>query len=59
MVDRLDDIEVVLDHDNGVAGIDQTLQDLEQLPYVLEMEPCRRLVEDLESPPGRPPTQLG
>src|SRR5947209_19881994 len=47
-VGLLDHIEVVLDHDHGVATVDETLQRLEQLLDVGAVETGRRLVEDLE-----------
>jgi hypothetical protein len=51
VVDRLDHVEVVFDHHHRVAGVDQTLQHLQQLADVLEVEPGGGLVEDVE---GRP-----
>jgi hypothetical protein len=38
----------VLDHDHRVAAVDEPLQRLEQLLDVREVEPRRRLVEDVE-----------
>ena len=58
-VGRLDDVEVVLDDEDRVAAVDQPVEDLEQLLDVGEVEPGRRLVEDVERPAGRPPRQLG
>ena len=58
-VGRLDDVEVVLDDEDRVAAVDQPMEDLEQLLDVGEVEPGRRLVEDVQGPPGRPPRQLG
>ena len=57
-VGRLDDVEVVLDHEHGVAGVDQPLQHHEQLAHVVEVQPGGRLVEDVERPPGAAPLQL-
>ena len=48
MVGGLDDVEVVLDDDHGVAGIDQALEHAEQPPDVLEVQAGGRLVEDVE-----------
>ena len=55
----LHDVEVVLDHDDGVAAVGQPLQDAEQVLDVREVEAGRRLVEDVERAAGRPPRQLG
>ena len=52
-VGLLDHVEVVLDHEHRVAGVDEPLQHLEQLLDVGEVEPGRRLVEDVERPAGR------
>ena len=52
-VGLLDHVEVVLDHDHRVAAVDEPLQRLEQLLDVREVEPRRRLVEDVERLPGR------
>src|SRR5512133_2016381 len=51
-VGLLDHIQIVLDHEHGVPGVDQSLQDVEQLLDVREVEPGRRLVEDVERLPG-------
>ena len=55
----LDDVEVVLDDDDGVALVDQPLQHLEQLADVLEVQTGRRLVEDVDGAAGGPLLQLG
>src|SRR5215813_10730614 len=39
----LDDLEIMLDDQHRVAGIDEGVQHLEQLSHILEMEPGRRL----------------
>jgi hypothetical protein len=49
----------VLDDDDRVAGLDEPVQDLEQLLDVGEVEAGRRLVEDVERLAGRAPRQLG
>src|SRR5262249_45023785 len=51
-VGALHDVEVVLDHDDGVARLDEALEDGEELLDVLEMQPRRRLVEDVEGASG-------
>ena len=58
-VGGLDDVEVVLDDEDGVALVDEPVEDLEELLDVGEVEPGRRLVEEVEGPAGRPPAQLG
>ena len=58
-VGGLDDVEVVLDHDDGVAAVDQPVQHVEQPLDVGEVQAGRRLVEDVERPPGRGLGQLG
>ncbi|MCH7897621.1 MAG: hypothetical protein IH782_12160, partial [candidate division NC10 bacterium] len=51
----LDHLEVMLDHHHGVAGIREAMEDLEELPNVVEVQPRRRLVEHIEGPAGPPP----
>ena len=58
-VGRLDDVEVVLDDDDRVAGLDEPVEHLEQLLDVGEVEAGRRLVEDVQGLAGRAPRQLG
>ena len=61
-VGTLDDFEIVLDHDDRVAAIDQALKNLKQHRDVIEMQTGRRFVEDEQatafvcggSRPGRP-----
>ena len=48
VVRRLDHIEVVLDQHHGVAGVDETVQRLEQPLDVGQMQTRRRLVEDVD-----------
>src|ERR1041385_5141815 len=58
-VGALDDVEVVLDDDDGVAGVDEALQDAEQVLDVVHVQARRRLVEDVERAPGAALGQLG
>ncbi len=58
VVGDLDDIQVVLDHNDGVAVLDQLLQHLQQLARILEVQAGRRLVEDVERLAGGPFRQL-
>ncbi len=54
----LDDFETVLDHQHRVALVDQLVQHFQELPHVFEMQARRRLVEDIQGPPGRAARQL-
>ena len=52
-VGRFDHVEVVLDHEQAMAGLQQLPERGEQLGDVIEMQAGRRLVEDVEdSVPG-------
>jgi len=44
-VGGLDDLEVVLDHHDGVALVAQAVQDVQQLLDVVEMQPGGGLVQ--------------
>src|SRR3546814_19953295 len=57
-VGGLDDLEVVLDDQHGVALVDQCLQHLQQLLHVVEVEAGGRLVENVERAARRQPRQL-
>src|SRR5690606_3163897 len=50
-VGTLDDIEVVLDDQDGVAQIDEAVNDGQQLADVVKVQPGGRLVQDVERPP--------
>ena len=52
-VGGLDHVEVVLDHDDRVALVDQPVQHLEQALDVREVQAGGRLVEDVERPARR------
>ena len=47
-VRRLDDVEIMLDHHDGVALVDKAVEHFEELAHILEMEAGGRLVEDVE-----------
>src|SRR5687767_14951589 len=47
-VGALDHVEVVLDHDHGVPGVDQAVEDLDEDADVVEVEAGGGLVEDVE-----------
>src|SRR5437016_7782083 len=51
-VGPLDDVEMVLDHEHRMAGVDEPVEHRAQRPDVVEVQPCRRLVEDIELAPG-------
>ena len=51
-VGRLDDVEIVLDHQHRVAGIDEVVQHLEQQLDVGEVQAGGRLVEQIERAAG-------
>ena len=51
-VGGLDNLKVVLDDQHGVAGLDKSVQNLEQQLDVGEMEPGRRLVEEIQRASG-------
>ena len=57
-VGGLDDVEVVLDDEHGVAAVDEALQHDEQLAHVVEVQAGGRLVEDVERAPGAAALQL-
>ncbi|MNK74930.1 hypothetical protein D3C87_944540 [compost metagenome] len=52
VVGDLDDIQIVLDDDDGVAVVDQFLKHLQQLARVLEVQAGCRLIEDVEGLAG-------
>ena len=58
-VGGLDDVEVVLDDDDGVALVDQALEHVEQLADVLEVQAGGRLVEHVDGAAGGALLQLG
>src|SRR5690554_2926068 len=58
-VGGLDHVDVVLDHDEGVAAVHEPVQDVEELPGVLEVEARGGLVQDVDRLPGRAPAELG
>src|SRR3989344_6965184 len=47
-VGGFDDVEVVLDDDDGIAAVDELLEHGEELLDVLEVEAGRRLVEEIQ-----------
>src|ERR1700735_2232985 len=51
-VGGLDDVEVVLDDDDGVAGLDQAGQHAQELADVVEVQAGGGLVQDVDWPAG-------
>ena len=51
-VRRFYHVEVMFDHADGVAALDQPVQDFEQLGDVRQMEPRRRFVQQIEGAAG-------
>ena len=49
----------MLDDDDGVARVDQAVEDGEELLHVREVQPGGGLVEDVEGAPGIAPRELG
>ncbi len=52
VIGSLDDVEVVLDHDGGIAALDKFAQDTGQLGDVVKMEAGGGLVQDVDGPAG-------
>src|ERR1700687_1746168 len=52
IVGGLDDVEVVLDHDNRVAAVGEAAQHREQFLDVVEMQAGSRLVKNVERTAG-------
>src|ERR1700731_216965 len=57
-VGALDDIEVVLDDQHGVAGVDEAGEHPEEAPHILEVQPGGGLVEDVDGAAGGALAQL-
>jgi hypothetical protein len=49
----------VFDNHDGIAGIDESMQDTEQLAYVFEMKSGRGLIEDVKGLSGRSLREFG
>ena len=58
MVRGLDHVQVVLDDDDRVALVHQQVEHVQQPARVFEVEPRRRLVQDVERPAGAAAGQL-
>src|SRR5712691_6610449 len=51
-VGLLDDVEMVLDDEHGVAEIDEPLQNVEEFSYVVKMQSRRGFVENIKRTAG-------
>lgn len=51
-VGLFDDVEMVLDDDDGVAEVDETIEDIHQFANVVEMKAGGGLVENVECAAG-------
>src|SRR5262245_17494648 len=52
IVCHLDDIQVMLNHHDGVSQSDKTAQNVEQFLYVMKMETGGRLIQNVEGLAG-------
>src|SRR5690606_22262880 len=54
----LDDVQVVFDHENRVAAINQAMQHLEQHAYVLEVQSRGGFIQDVQCASRVPPREF-
>src|SRR5262245_48947803 len=47
-IGRFNHVQIVLDNDHGVTQVYESLQHVEQLAHVLEVQTCGRLVQDVD-----------
>ena len=47
-VGRFDHVQIMFDHDDGIAEIDQPIQHVEELGDIGKMQSGRRLIEEVE-----------
>src|SRR5690606_2009195 len=57
-VGRLDDLQIVFDHDDGVALIYKSMKDFQEFLHVLPVQPGRWFVQDIERAAGGTPRWL-
>lgn len=43
----------MLDHDDTISFLHQSIENIEEFLYIGEMKACRRLIEDIEGLPCR------
>ena len=48
VVGNFDDVEIMLDDDDGVALLDETVENGDEFGNVVGVKSCRRLVEDID-----------
>src|SRR6185312_12875601 len=53
-----DDVQIVLDNDDRVAKVRQAMQYFKQSLYVIEVQPCGRLIEQIQGPSCLPLGEL-
>ena len=58
-VGTLDHVQIVFDHNDRVPLIHQTVEDIEQLAHIVEVQASCRLIEHVQRGAGRPSAQLG
>src|SRR5256885_4405922 len=58
VIGGLEYVEVVLDDDHGVAGVDQAMQDVQQPLDIGEVQAGGRLIEDIEGLPRITPAEF-
>ena len=58
-VGGLDNVQIVLDDHHRVAEVYQAVEHVEQLGQVVEVQPRRRLVQQIERAPGVGPREFG
>ena len=49
----------MLDNDDGVTGVDEALEDVDEAPDVGEMQPSGRLIKDVQGTAGTGAGKLG
>ena len=49
MVSRFDDIQIVFDHNDSIAGVDQFMQHFQQLADIIKMQSRGGFVENIQS----------
>lgn len=48
------DIKMMFDHEDRVAGVDQPLQTIEQALNIRQVQPCRGFIENVKIVPATP-----
>ena len=52
MVGDFDDVQVVFDNDNRIAGVGKFLQDMDELGDVHRVQSSGRLIQNIQGLPG-------